>query len=162
MLCISLYKLTRKGSNRFVCYIQLQLYSSCILYTPLISMCTVCKTCIGCIRSSTALTGICPGFLRKQAQSKLTLMMDKNVSKASHGKRVCWPEIQLKTSHPVGFVWVHPWVWWRPCELVRLGIPKLEDANEAGLAEWNPKPVCVKQRSSSAQSEMVRIGRDGS
>lgn len=32
MLCIPLYKLARKGSNRFVCYIQLQLYSSCILY----------------------------------------------------------------------------------------------------------------------------------
>ena len=45
------------------------------------------------VRSSMALTGICPGFLRKQAQSKLTLMMDKNVSKASHGKRVCSPEL---------------------------------------------------------------------
>merc|ERR1719265_2488004 len=36
-----------------------------------------------------------------EAQSKMTIMMDKDVSKASHGKRV-------------------------------LGIPKLEDANDAG------------------------------
>ncbi|CAJ1380286.1 unnamed protein product [Effrenium voratum] len=45
-------------------------------------------------------TGIVDAVIA-EAQSKLTLMMDKNVSKANHGKRV-------------------------------LGIPKLEDANEAG------------------------------
>eukprot|EP00438_Fugacium_kawagutii_P026524 Skav209483 [mRNA] locus=scaffold1892:114718:134983:+ [translate_table: standard] len=67
-----------------------------------------------------------------KAQSKMTLMMDKNISKASHGKRV-------------------------------LGVPKLEDANEAGLENPEDCTLILTEGDSAkalAVAGLAVLGRD--
>jgi len=76
-------------------------------------------------------TGIVDAVI-SEAQSKLTLMMDKNVSKASHGKRV-------------------------------LGIPKLEDANEAGGNHSKDCTLILTEGDSAkalAVAGLAMLGRD--
>jgi len=76
-------------------------------------------------------TGIVDAVIA-EAQSKMTLMMDKNISKASHGKRV-------------------------------LGIPKLEDANEAGGNQSKDCTLILTEGDSAkalAVAGLAVIGRD--